>query len=303
MKQGYWMRIVGDGTKYRATTCDTQTDFDTVLELYDHCVEENVHEGCLDYNDDYSPCGRASQIEWDTDKGAIYWLFVTGSGNANGIFVVQVYSLSSPTHSHCLTSRGISSLPFFDYGLTTYAKVSNASCEAGLRKGLWYSFVGDDRWVSVETCGIETNFETEIEVYMDCDRQGGKVCLNHQHDSKCAPQTVITFPAIRYVIYWVYITGVSAGVMAEGFFKVSILPGKAITPPSESSNDESEGLTAGQVIGIIFGTFWGIGLIAGAVAGAFGIYKKRHIDYVHIGGTDTAPAERSDASTSAASEH
>jgi hypothetical protein len=181
-------------------------------------------------------------------------------------------------------------MPYYDYGLTSYAKPSNASCEYGTRKGLWYSFIGDDHWVTVDTCGKETSFETEIEVYLDCNELGGKVCLNHNHDTRCAPQTVIEFPAIRYVVYWVFITGTHTDVMAEGFFKLAILPGRPIDPPYTSSmSGGKHGLTGAQVFGIIFGVFWGVGLTAGIAAGVYGWYRKRHIDYVHIGGTDSAP--------------
>jgi len=282
MRQGYWVRVEGDGSKYLATTCETQTDFDTVIEIYDRCPRDNVTEGCIDYNDDYTPCGLASQIEWQTTKGAIYWLFISSSSSSmSGIFALRIYSLSPPNNYHCLHSKGITALPYFDYGLTRYATLSNASCEPGTRKGLWYSFVGDGRWVTVETCGVETDFETEIEIYMDCNHEGGQICLNHQHDYKCSPQTAIVFPAYLGTIYWVYVTGIRAGIMAEGFFKLSILPVKTIPPESWSSQTSEKHLSPGAIVGITIACICGIAIIAGLTAGIYVHFKKRR-DYIQL---------------------
>jgi hypothetical protein len=106
-KQGYWVKLVGDGNKLIASTCDTQTDYDTVLELYDRCPTEGTAQGCLAYDDDTTTCGLASRLEWESDKGAVYWLFVTGHAQSTGVFALSVYHEESPINAQCLNSKGI----------------------------------------------------------------------------------------------------------------------------------------------------------------------------------------------------
>jgi len=280
-KRGIWVNVIGTGTKLVATTCDSHTGFDTVLELYDHCPEEEPHpEYCLDINDDSPSCNRASEIEWASVSGAYYWIFVTGFSSNAGVFALKIYQKSSMINAWCSTAVGIRSLPYYDYGLTTYCMPSNASCGTQPRKGNWYELVGNDHWVTVSTCRSETDFATEVEVYLACSKSGGEICVNHNHDYKCAPKTEITFAAIKDQLFYIFVTGVEGGVMSEGFFGMNVTMGDKL--PSHLSSESGEGLSGGEKFLIAVGSFMGLGLICAVAAVCYGLFKRRHVSYQEI---------------------
>jgi len=282
-KKGVWVSVLGTGNKIVATTCDPHTDLDTVLELYNHCPDASDphHEYCLDANDDSPSCNRASEIEWLSEKGAYYWIFVTGFSSNTGIFVLKIYEKVSMPNAKCNTAVGVRSLPYYDFGLTTYCDMCNASCTPRARKGNWYEIVGNDHWVTISTCNIETDFATEIEVYLACnsDYGSGEICVNHNHDYKCSPKTEITFAAVKDQLFFIFVTGVDEAVMSEGFFGVTITEGDKL--PSHSSESEG-GLTGGQGFLVAIGVFMGIGVVVAVCAVGYGLFKRRHVSYQEI---------------------
>jgi len=281
-KRGIWVNVIGTGNKIVATTCDEHTGFDTVLELYNHCPDEAHphHEYCLDANDDSPSCNRASEIEWVSEAGAYYWLFVTGFSGNTGIFVLKIYEKVSMVNAQCNTAVGIRSLPYYDFGLTTYCDMSNASCIPHARKGNWYEVVGTDHWMTVSTCNIETDFATEIEVYLACSKDGGEICVNHNHDYKCSPKTEITFAAVRDQLFYIFITGVDEAVMSEGFFGITVTEGGEL--PSHLSSESGGGFTPAEGFGISVGVFVGLGVCCALVAFGYGMFKRRHVSYQEI---------------------
>jgi hypothetical protein len=282
-KNGIWVSVIGTGNKIVATTCDSHTGFDTILELYDACPvskDEPHPEYCREVNDDSPSCNRASEIEWASESGAYYWIYVTGFASATGTFVLKIYEKVSMINAQCNTAVGIRSLPYYDFGLTTYCDMSNASCTKSARKGNWYEFVGNDHWVTISTCNEETDFATEIEVYLACSETGGEICVNHNHDYKCAPKTEITFAAIKKQLFYIFITGVDEAVMSEGFFGVSVTSGDKL--PSHLSSESYEGLTAGEGFLIAVGVLMGVGVISAGIAVGYGLFKRRHVSYQEI---------------------
>jgi len=285
-KKGIWINVIGTGNKIVATTCDDHTGFDTVLELYNHCPDEKDphHEYCLDANDDSPSCNRASEIEWFSEPGAYYWIYVTGFSSNTGIFVLKMYEKISMINAQCSTAVGIRSLPYYDFGLTTYCDMSNASCTDRARKGNWYEIVGNDHWVTISTCNIETDFATEIEVYLACSKDGGEICVNHNHDYQCSPKTEITFAAVKNQLFYIFITGVDEAVMSEGFFGMTVTMGDKL--PSHLSSSESEGYSAGTGFLISVGVLMGMGALCAVCAVGYGIFNRRHISYQEINPSD-----------------
>jgi len=280
--KGVWVNVIGTGTKLVATTCDSHTGYDTVLELYDRCPEETFfrREGCLMVNDDNPSCGRSSEIEWASNPGQYYWIFVTGFGGSSGIFTLNVYEKASMINAQCRTAVGIRSLPYYDYGLTTYCDVCNASCKNVARKGNWYEIVGNNHWITISTCNSETDFATEIEVYLGCNEDGGQICVNHNHDFSCSPKTEISFAAVKDELYYIFITGVDEAVMAEGFFGMTVTQGPVLPEAEESSSNV--GLTGAQKFGIAVLVMMGLGAVVACCAVGYGMYKKRHLNYQEI---------------------
>jgi len=282
-KNGIWIQVIGTGNKIVATTCDPHTGFDTVLQLYSACPvgkSEPHPEYCLDVNDDSPSCNRASEIEWASDSGASYWLYVTGFAKTAGVFVLKIYEKVPLINSQCQTAVNIVELPYYDFGLTTYCDMSNASCGKNPRKGNWYQFVGNDHWITVSTCTPETDFATEIEVYLGCSEFGGEICVNHNHDYKCSPKTEITFAGLKNQLFYIYVTGVDEAVMSEGFFGVNVILGDKL--PSHTSSSLIQGLTAFDGFLISVGVLMGLGLVAAGVAVGVGLFKRRHVSYQEI---------------------
>jgi len=280
--RGVWVTVIGTGTKLVATTCDSHTGYDTVLELYDHCPDGSPFQRryCLMVNDDNPSCGRSSEIEWASTSGQYYWIFVTGFGGSTGVFVLNVYEKESMINAKCQNAVGIRNLPYYDYGLTTYCDMCNASCKRTPRKGNWYEIVGNDHWITLSTCNEETDFATEIEVYLACSNDGGEICVNHNHDYRCSPKTEITFAAVKNQLFYIFVTGVDDAVMSEGFFGLSVTQGGKLPHPSSSS--EEGGASFGKVLGYIILVFMGCGAVAAICAVAYGVYKRRHLAYQEI---------------------
>jgi len=280
-KKGVWVRVIGTGNKMVASTCDSHTGYDTVLELYDHCPEPNeTRRSCVMINDDNPSCGRSSEIEWKSNSGQVYWIFVTGFGGSSGIFVLNVYEKASMINAQCQTAVGIRSLPYYDYGLTTYCDLSNASCKKTARKGNWYEIVGNDHWLTVSTCNSETDFATEVEVYLACSDEGGEICVNHNHDTRCSPKTEITFAAMKDQLFYIFVTGVDEAVMSEGFFGLSVTEGDKL--PKHISSSSEGGLTGFEGFMIATGVLMGIGVVCAVCAVGYGMYKRRHLSYQEI---------------------
>jgi len=283
--RGVWVAVIGTGTKLVATTCDSHTGYDTVLELYDHCPTADTPAGqyCMKVNDDNPSCGRSSEIEWQSNPGQYYWIFVTGFAGTSGIFVLNIFEKESMINAQCKTAVGIRNLPYYDYGLTTYCDPCNASCKEVARKGNWYEVVGNNHWITVSTCNSETDFATEVEVYLACNEYGGQICVNHNHDYRCAPKTEITFAGIKDQLFYIFVTGADSGVMEEGFFGLTVTEGDPLpTPTSSSTHHSDEGLTAGEGFLVAVAVVMGIGVICAAGAVGFGYYKRRHLSYQEI---------------------
>jgi hypothetical protein len=139
--------------------------------------------------------------------------------------------------------------------------------------------------MTISTCNIETDFATEVEVYLGCSEDGsGEICVNHNHDYKCSPKTEITFAAMKNQLFYIFITGVDEAVMSEGFFGMTVTQGDKL--PSHLSSESDEGLTGGEKFLIATGVIMGAGLVAAIVAVAYGLFKRRHVSYQEITSSD-----------------
>jgi len=280
-RYGVWVTFLGTGRKMILTTVDEGTGFDTQLELFERCPEEGMQgDYCLEVSDD-AHGSRASEIDRQTESNKRYWLFINGySLRAVGVFVLKIYEMYNMINSKCSNAVGIRRLPYYDYGLTTYCDVCNASCTPALRKGNWYEFQGNGHWVTVSTCHTETDFATEIEVYLGCTDAYADGCVAHNHDNACSPSTVISFPAYKDQLFFILVTGLTGGVMSEGFFGMTVTEGDLIT--DYLSSDSVTGLTSFEGFMISVGVLMGVGVLSAVCAVGYGMYKRRHVSYQEI---------------------
>jgi hypothetical protein len=91
-----WYTVIGNGTELEASLCNGETDFDTVLELYDGSSCDNLD--CVDFDDDFCGVGAASRVAWLAEEDVIYYIRVSGFGSAVGSFELRVFPFeATPT--------------------------------------------------------------------------------------------------------------------------------------------------------------------------------------------------------------
>jgi len=287
--KGMWYRIRGTGNKIRAATIDGSTHFDTLLELHSDCPVEGGNT-CLMMNDDSSHQGFASSLDFDTEQGKFYYLFVRGAKGETGLFSMNIYEMSEPNNSQC-TSAPRLRINRPTVGVTSFASPSVGACTETPRQGLWYTTsIRHDAPLYISTCDAATAFDTDIEVYTGCDSTGGTTCVDHEHDYKCPKGTIISFPATANVTYYIFVTANRSDLNESGLFRITAIdmsrpnytsdssssPSgsgsvQPVIEPSSSSKPDDHGVEAVEIMLIIFTV-----ALVGSVGFAIGccIYKR-----------------------------
>ena len=82
---GVWYKFEGNGSDVIVTTCSPNTDFDTKLTVYEGACGALV---CVGGDDDDSSCavGLQSLVEFSSEVGTIYYMYVSGFIGAEGNF-------------------------------------------------------------------------------------------------------------------------------------------------------------------------------------------------------------------------
>lgn len=87
--QGLWFSVVGTGNTLTATTCETGTTIDTVLQVFCDCDTLD----CIAGSDDDGACGistDSSTVSWCTDPDQMYFIHVGGAGTGSGEFQLTI---------------------------------------------------------------------------------------------------------------------------------------------------------------------------------------------------------------------
>ncbi len=90
---GVWYKVIGTGNRLAAHTCLTDPSFDTKLTVF--CSDCDTPR-CVTANDNIPGCGFRSRVEWCTDIGAEYLIFVHGEFSEKGDFVLVVSDNNTP---------------------------------------------------------------------------------------------------------------------------------------------------------------------------------------------------------------
>jgi len=277
-----------------AMTISSGTFFDSVIELYSECPT-STNDACVAFNDDDEPHQAfASSLEWDSEAGADYWLFIRGYETASGLYTLHIVDTLPPANSKCVGAVDIS-LNQTIIGYTTFAEVSNASCGEALDRGVWYKTrVNQSGSIILSTCDAATNFETEIEVYEQCDEQSAFGCVVQSSGYKCTPGESRTFPVNADQDYYIFVGSNRTDVNISGLFNLrytfrpsapntsstsSTTGGNSDISSSSSSVYVDHALEIVEVFLIVFGFLW-LASIIFAVACCF--YKKHPAKYVQM---------------------
>lgn len=139
-----WYKVIGTGGLLEASTCTTDTDFDTKLSVYQGTCGEL---SCIVGND--NSCGSKSSLTWFASEQEIYYILVHGFETGNFGLIVRTVendscasSLSLKTDSSVIVADS-STNSSFPYPCTS------STIESQL---FWYDVIGTGGEITVDAC-------------------------------------------------------------------------------------------------------------------------------------------------------
>jgi hypothetical protein len=197
-----WYKIQGSGGRVGISTCSQETEFDTVIAVYQdsNCLYDNCmisldqlrsgkvvrEDQPLAANDDDETCTEtskgASSVVFDTVEGEEYKLYVGDRyGRLDGAFGLTATAFVPPPNDKCQDAAALPTDGVEVVGSTVNATITSTmdSCafrsvyagriyEDNIRGAeVWYKVVGTGSRINLSTCSSLTNFDTVIGVYTD----------------------------------------------------------------------------------------------------------------------------------------
>ncbi len=175
--------------------------------------------------------------------GNCFWLWQTapagdarGAQSVGGVYDATAYDLAvcldiffasngcqqklRPPNDACRDAEFVTALPFFTAGSTRFATGDvppATTCGTPVSApGVWYSFLGDGTTVTITTCGVETDYDTQLNVY--CGPCNSLICVAGNDDEpSCVgdPQASrVTICTQDCVLYHVLVQGFGGEVGA-----------------------------------------------------------------------------------------
>ena len=222
--QTVWYSIVGTGGDITASTCSSDTNFDSQIGIFSGscgvltCVAGNNNDlGCQN--------PRLSTVTWASTAGTTYYIVVAGVLGASGDYELSIEcEVVAPDNDLCSDAEPI------DCGDTVIGSTETASNEPGIgfcgttlstAPGVWYSFVGTGGVVEVTTCGAATDYDTKLGVFSgSC---GSLSCVGRDADDfGCGfsfLRSRVSFSSTAGVTYYIYVTGFGSN---SGTFELSV---------------------------------------------------------------------------------
>lgn len=227
-----WYKIVGTGEFLKADTCSFATAFDTQLSVY----EGSCHTlKCLDDNDD--ACGTSSVVSWLAEMGVVYFIRVHGFGFNFGAFKLHV----SLDRKHPTRSDTCAEAIFLEFDQQVVGSTINAKPDPLLQgcgtstpvttNSVWYYAVGDGRDLVATTCHKQTDFNTQISIFIgDCaegSALGFLTCIAG-NDQACNGKSLVRWPTWPGEVYYILVHGYlsSAGTFSLHLYPVSPTAGE-----------------------------------------------------------------------------
>ena len=211
----------GTGTSLTASTCNDETDFDTMLSVYSGSSCASLT--CVVHNDDGFCAIRSSvsSVQWTAELGVTYFLVVHGYGGDNGRFGLSFTSTEIEANVECqgatIVSSGTSLVSSTTGGPVVLGTPTCQDIDVS-SPGKWYSLEGTGSIFTVSTCSEDTVFDTILTVYTgSCD----SLTCHAQNDDDCfgfAPSTV-SFETQQGVTYYILVHGFDG---SSGAFGISV---------------------------------------------------------------------------------
>lgn len=162
-----YYQFVATGSRYRVSTCHSQTDFATELVVGTGICED---VGCTNFgastDDDCETV--ASAVEFFSEENQMYTIAVTGNDTGVvGTFGLTLKRFRRPPNDDCsgsVTLQPSTSVDPLLFASTENATANVLSCESEQQVGVYYGFVGTGARFRVSTCHAETTFRSTLVV-------------------------------------------------------------------------------------------------------------------------------------------
>lgn len=207
--QTHWYTIVGTGGDITASTCSSNTDFDTQIGVFTgtcgalSCVAGNNNDLTCD-----NP--RFSTVTFPSTAGVTYFIVVAGVLAADGDYELSIVcGPFGPANDECEDAESIAcgdSVEGTTVGASDGSGLGFCGTSLDGSPGVWYEFDGDGSTVTASTCN-RADFDTKIGVFSgSC---GDLVCEDGNDDGDgCAGFTSeITFTSVPGTTYYIFVTG------------------------------------------------------------------------------------------------
>ena len=245
--RGVWYTLEGTGRTINIHTCFAETDYDSGLFVREgcegNCVPNDVYgSACSSGTDATNYKGR--NFTFDSEPGKAYYVLVGSDAYSEeiGTFRLSAMDYVAPPNDFCANA-----IPLEVNGPTLAGTTINATkdhrCGATKEKqerGVWYSFVGNGRIMTVTTCHDATDFYSELYVSGGCQQgcyadQSAKsgYCQNTDDDSTDEFYTKgrnFTFDSEDGKEYRVLVSGDS--LSTTGHFAIDLVD--YIAPPNDA---------------------------------------------------------------------
>jgi hypothetical protein len=206
-----------------ASTCNSQTDFDTQLSVFRGACNELE---CVDGNDQDPACGDSSTISFFVESGWIYFIYVLGYSDRRGTFELSVdEEVGLTVGNQCniateIEPYGSSTLGSTDtLSTTTTAITCNNIFAPGVEA--WYHLVGTGDAMIASTCHPSTSFVAVVSVYAGSDCNSLECVQNAVYYPCEDGQTAVSWTTIDQEDYYILVHGNVADSFG-GFFVLTV---------------------------------------------------------------------------------
>ncbi|MCK7591764.1 T9SS type A sorting domain-containing protein [Subsaxibacter sp. CAU 1640] len=217
---GVWYKVQGTGYSIIASTCEG-TNFDTVIAVFSgDCGSISCYANDDDSCDGGVGSTLASEVEFETQLGSTYYIFVTpfSSFTSNpGPFTLSLTCAGPPPPNQaCLDAVGISCGQSTTGSTVGYEINDFDTCVTSLNTapGRFYKVEGTGSDITVNTCG--SSYDTKLGIFRgDC---AGLICVAGNDDAPSSAycggsfttQSSVTFSSQAGTVYYIYVTGYSS---------------------------------------------------------------------------------------------
>lgn len=243
--QTVWYTIAGTGGEITASTCSSNTNFDSQIAIYSgscgflSCVAGNNNDlGCDN--------PRLSTVSWDSEAGTTYYVVVAGVLGASGDYELTIdCEAVGPENNQCEDALPISCGDVVSGSTEGASSESLPFCGTSLSSapGVWYELMGTGGQIEVTTCNAGTNYDTKLGVFSgSC---GSLSCVGGDDDDSCPFSSLrsrVVFSSSAGETYYIYVTGFGSN---SGDFELSVTCASAV--PNDDCSD-AIGVSCGDTV-------------------------------------------------------